>query len=295
MQIGILARADGWYFRDLERAAAGRCQLETLRFDQLAAVVGGAAGGRVSAEDGDLGQLDVLLVRSMPPGSLEQIIFRMDALGQLAAGGLPIVNSPRAMETAIDKYLTTARLAAAGLETPETVVCQNREEALAAFHQLGGDVVVKPLFGGEGRGVARLADAALAERTFQLLAQLGAVVYLQRFVEHEGGDLRLMIVGQQVLGMRRHNPLDWRSNASRGASCEPLAVADDLEKIARRAAAAVGAEIAAVDLLPGLDGRLYAIEVNASPGWRALSRTLGVDVAALVLDHLLSRVKERAG
>ena len=58
--------------------------------------------------------------------------------------------------------------------------------------------------------------------------------------------------------------------------------------MAHRAANAVGAVMAGVDLLPGRDGQLYAIEVNAVPGWRALARTLNIDVGAKVLRYVES-------
>jgi ribosomal protein S6--L-glutamate ligase len=159
---------------------------------------------------------------------------------------------------------------------------------MAAFAELGGDVVLKPLFGAEGRGITRLTDEALALRAFSMLEQLGAVLYLQEFIAHEGADLRLLVIGERVLGMRRRNPLDWRTNVSRGAKAEPLEVTPQLAEPAYCAAAAVGAPIAGVDLLPGADGRLYAIEVNAVPGWKALARVHGIDVARLVLDHVAS-------
>jgi len=42
-----------------------------------------------------------------------------------------------------------------------------------------------------------------------------------------------------------------------------------------------------VDLVEDLDrGRLTILEVNAVPGWRALSRVTGIDVAAAVLAGL---------
>jgi glutathione synthase/RimK-type ligase-like ATP-grasp enzyme len=63
-------------------------------------------------------------------------------------------------------------------------------------------------------------------------------------------------------------------------------VTPELSELAHRAAEAVGAPVAGVDLLPGRDGRLYAIEVNAVPGWQALSRVLRIDVARLVLDYV---------
>ena len=67
----------------------------------------------------DLTGPDAIIVRTMPPGSLEQVVFRMDALMRLEAEGVTIVNPPKAIECAVDKYLATTRLASAGLPVPE--------------------------------------------------------------------------------------------------------------------------------------------------------------------------------
>jgi ribosomal protein S6--L-glutamate ligase len=213
----------------------------------------------------------------------------MDALARLEAAGVAVLNPPKAIEAAVDKFLTTARLQAAGLTVPPTIVCQTAAQAQTAFEELGGDVVVKPIFGGEGRGIARVTDPAVARRVFHALEPLGAVLYLQRFIPHEGFDYRLLVIGDEVLAVRRVNPDDWRTNVSRGARAEPLTLSTELRALALRAAAAVDAPLAGVDLLPGRDGTLYAIEVNAVPGWRALAEATGVDVAAWVLELALRR------
>jgi len=298
MRMAILATEQSWYTRDLQRAAGDRHQIIPASFRNLAAVVGPVGAhfsSQVSGADGaiDLRQLDALLVRTMPPGSLEQVVFRMDVLGQLESAGVTVINPPRAVEVAVDKYLATARLRAAGLRVPRTAVCQTADEALQYFAALGGDVVLKPLFGSEGRGITRLTDEALAERACKMLEQFGSVIYLQEFVPHEGADLRLFIVGDRVLGMRRRNPLDWRTNVSRGATAELFTPDEALIEVARQAAAAVGAPVAGVDLLPGRDGELYVIEVNAAPGWKALSACTGVDVARWVLDFVALAAEKR--
>jgi RimK family alpha-L-glutamate ligase len=285
MRIAILCSPDSWYLGDLRRAAGQRHEIVRAAFTELSSSLGDSATTVANGPD-RLDQFDVVVVRTMPPGSLEQVVFRMDALARLEAGGTRVINPPKAIEAAVDKYLTSARLAEAGLVIPRTLVCQTVDEAMRGFAELGGDVVLKPLFGAEGRGIARLEDEALALRAFKMLEQLGAVLYLQEFIEHEGCDLRLFVVGRRVLGMRRRNLLDWRTNISRGAKGEPLTVTPELSELAHRAAEAVGAPVAGVDLLPGRDGRLYAIEVNAVPGWQALSRVLRIDVARLVLDYV---------
>jgi RimK family alpha-L-glutamate ligase len=289
MHLAVLCSPESWYLKDLSRAAADRHQVTCLGFRQLATQLG-PTGETFAAGGFDLAQVDGVLVRTMPPGTLEQVVFRMDLLARLEVAGKVVINPPRAVEAAVDKYLASAKLAAAGLCVPRTVVCQTADEAQRAFENLGGDVVLKPLFGAEGRGIARLNDPALAERAFSLLLQLGAVLYLQEFIPHDGCDLRVLVVGRRMWGMRRRNPLDWRTNVSRGATAEPAEVTSQLADLARRAADAIGAPIAGVDLLPGRDGRLYAIEVNAVPGWQALSRTLHIDVARHVLDYMESLV-----
>ncbi len=319
MKIAVLGSPTSWYLADLRRAAADRHDVISATFRDLASSIAvdkesiegdaiesdaiqrdvaesdaaksdtaksDARGIAVTSGEVDLTDADCLLVRTMPPGSLEQVVFRMDALAQLEEAGTLVVNPPRALEAAVDKYLALAELHRAGLRVPRTVVCQTAEAAMEAFASLGGDVVVKPLFGSEGRGLTRLNDEALALRAFKMLAELGAVIYLQEFVPHEGHDLRVLVIGQRMLAMRRRNPTNWRTNVSLGATAEPCELTPELADLAQRAADAVGAPLAGVDLLPGLDGKLYAIEVNAVPGWRAMSKALGRDVAQMVVDYL---------
>jgi ribosomal protein S6--L-glutamate ligase len=273
MRIALLAGGDGWHVRDLKRAAAllGH-EAEAVDFRRLSAGVASSADS--------LAAFDRVVVRTMPPGSLEQVVFRMDLLHRLQARGLPVLNSAAALETCVDKYLASARLETAGLRVPPTMVCQHADAALEAFQSLGGDVVVKPLFGSEGRGMVRLTDADLAWRTFRTLERLQCVMYVQKFIAHAGWDLRVFILGGRVLAaMRRHARGDWRTNVAQGGQAEPVHPTHVEKDLALRAAAAVGATAAGVDLLPGPNGESYVLEVNAVPGWRALAPVTQVDVA----------------
>ena len=287
MRLGVLGNSESWYVADLQRVAHARGHVcERLEFPRL---IGAAGGALVSAQHGadDLLDYDAVIVRTMPPGSLEQVVFRMDLLHQLVEAGVQVLNSPRSLECAVDKYLTTARLARVGLPVPETIVCEGFEEALAAFHTLGGDVVVKPLFGSEGRGIVRVSDPDLAHRVFRTLERIDSVLYLQRFVRHPGYDIRVLILGGQVLGsMKRISDTDFRTNVSRDARTEvhtPTAIEIDY---AQRAVVCTGATLAGVDLLYDENGKLFVIEVNAVPGWQAFARTTGIDVAQRVIEWI---------
>ncbi len=273
MRLAILSAGDGWHVRDLRRAAA-LLDHEAVAVDFRRISAGVAAG--CAPLDGFGG----VLVRTMPPGSLEQVVFRMDLLHRARARGVHVLNPPRAVECCVDKYLATACLEGAGLRVPPTIACQTAEAALEAFEALGGDVVAKPLFGSEGRGMVRVSDPELAWRTFRTLERTQSVLYVQQFVRHPGWDLRVFVLGGRVLtAMRRHAHGDWRTNVAQGGSGEVVRLGADEERLALRAAAALGAVAAGVDLLPGPHGEWYVIEVNAVPGWRALAPVTGVDVA----------------
>lgn len=277
LHLAILSGGEGWHVRDLIRAAKAQGHFASIHdFRRLHGSVGWGLR--------PLADADAVLVRTMPPGSLEQVVFRMDLLHRLVAAGVPVLNPPLALETCIDKYLSIARLEAAGLAVPPTVVCQDAETALEAFGQLGGDVVVKPLFGSEGRGMCRVSDAELAWRTFRTLERTAAVLYVQKFVPHHGYDVRAFVLNGHVLGaMRRLGNGDWRTNVAQGGQAEPMRLDASLERLALTAAEAVRSPVCGVDLLPARDGTVYVLEVNAVPGWRALSRVCSVDVAAEVI------------
>jgi ribosomal protein S6--L-glutamate ligase len=282
MRIGILSGTGGWHVRDLLRAAArlGHAA-EAIDFRLVHATLP-ARGDSLSA-------FDAVIVRTMPQGSLEQVVFRMDALHRFRAGGGRVFNPPSALEACIDKYLACVRLDAAGLPVPPTVVCQDADAAMAAFERLGSDVVVKPLFGSEGRGMLRAADAEVAWRTFRTLERLQAVIYLQQFIAHPGWDLRAFVIGGRALAaIRRHARGDWRTNVAQGGRAEAVTLTTEEERLTLAAARAVGAPVAGVDLLPRPGGGYYVLEVNAVPGWRALAPAAGIDVASEIIRFLES-------
>ncbi len=276
----------GWHVEDLARAA-GQLGITFLpvEFSQLVATV---APSGIFANDTNLLEVDGVLARMMPPGSLEQVVFRMDVLARVEAAGVPVLNPPKAIEAAVDKYLTLAKLAASGLPVPPTWVGESAEQALLAFDDLGGDVVVKPLFGSEGRGLLRISERELARRAFTTLERLGAVLYLQAMIPHPGHDLRVFVLGEQVLGaMRRYAPAeDWRTNVAIGGRAEAATIDDATSQLARDSARAVGAIMAGVDLIEDPQQGTVVLEVNAVPGWKALASVTGVDFASAILVHL---------
>lgn len=287
MKVSILSARTGWHTEELVRALAARDHRSAVvPYEGLIARIA-ARAGRLSSDADQLLDADVVLARIIPNGSLEQIIYRVDALHWLHQHGVLVMNTPVAIERSVDKFYTTALLHEAGIPTPETVVCEGVADAMAAVREFG-DAVIKPLFGSMGHGMVRVSDPDVAFRVTRALEQVRSVFYVQRVVDHGGRDVRAFVVGKHVLGAIERIAAggDWRTNVARGAAVGPVELPDAWAQLAVRAAALVGADYAGVDLLPSRDGSVFVLEVNGIPGWEGLQRATGLDVAGAIVRHL---------
>jgi RimK family alpha-L-glutamate ligase len=286
LRIGILSSQLGWHARALHEALLER-HVTPLFFPitRLAARIGGRAHLEVHQER--LEDCQALLVRTIPIGSLEQIIFRMDALHRLEDLGVRVLNPPSSIERTVDKYYTSYLLADAGIPTPRTFITEDFEQAMLAFQEMG-DVIVKPLFGSEGKGMLRVTDEDTAYRLFRHLELCRYIFYLQQYIPHADQDIRAFVIGGRVVAAMRRRGNGWKTNYSKGAQVEPLQLSDELQELSVRAARLVGTEYAGVDLLPAEDGCLHVLEVNSIPGWRGLRKTTSADIAGLIVEHVLT-------
>lgn len=286
LRIAILGEPNGWHVGRLASAFHRRGHdVSLVRWVEVTAGVD-AAGEWFAPVP--LAAADAVVIRGMPGVSgadrLEEVIFRMDAVGRLAALGVPVINPPRALEIAIDKFLSLSILSAAGIAVPRTTVVQDAAAAIDAWRNLGCDCVAKPIFGSRGRGLARINDEESASR---LVPATGGIAYLQEFIPHPGWDVRALVIGTAVRAMRRVAPAgDWRTNISRGGRPEPFSLPTDWENVAIRAAEAVAAPIAGVDIVPAPDGRPIVLEVNGVPAWRGLQEVTTTEIAVEITDFI---------
>jgi RimK family alpha-L-glutamate ligase len=285
LRVAVLGSTGGWHAGRLERALTSRGHV--CEFAPVTRMVGRIEGDLgVQSRELALDGCDVVLVRGIPRGSLEQVIFRVDVLHALAGAGVRAVNGARAIERTVDKFLASTLLARAGLPTPRTIACERPADALEAFAELGGDVIVKPLFGSMGVGMVRLEHPDVAERVFRALELERGVYYLQETLPHPGRDVRALVVGERAVAAIERTGDGWRTNLARGGRARAVGLDPRQEELCVRAAAALDADYAGVDLLRAADARDYVIEVNGIPGWQGVERATGVDVAAALSEHL---------
>ncbi len=205
---------------------------------------------------------------------------------------MPAWNDARAIERCVDKSMTSFLLARAGIPTPRswTVEGEAAARALVEREAAHGPLVLKPLFGAEGRGLR------LIERAAELppVAEVAGVYYLQRFVrtgEAAFQDMRVLVCAGQVLGAMARVSRHWITNIRRGGSPEPMRPDHQLCALALRAAAAVGAVYAGVDLLRDRSGQIFVLEVNSMPAWRGLQRVTEHPIARRIAAALLASLR----
>lgn len=291
MHVAILSARTGWHTDELLRALAARGHTGSVApYETLVAHIGGLATrtALTSAAQGIL-EADAVLARIIPNGSLEQIIYRVDALHWLEDRGVRVMNPPRAIERCVDKFYTSALMHEAGLDTPETVVCEGVDDAMAAVRAMD-DVIIKPLFGSMGHGMVRVSDPDTAFRVIRALDMTRSVFYVQRVIDHDGCDIRAFVVGDRVVAAIERRAADggWRTNVSLGGEARAIELPPAQCELAVRAARAVGADYAGVDLLPARDGTVYALEVNGIPGWSGVQSTTSVDIAGAIVDQMIA-------
>ena len=233
-------------------------------------------------------------VRGVAGGSLEQVVLRLDFLHVLPALGVPVYNPARAIEKSVDKAMTSLLLKLAGVPTPATWAVESEAQARAVLIRetaRGHELVLKPLFGSQGKGLRRLAEPA----DLPPVCDCQGVYYLQRYVgpaDDEAGweDYRVLVVGGVARAAMTRRGASWINNVAQGAACVPAPTDDpELFRLAAAAARALEMDYAGVDLMRDRDGRLVVLEVNSIPAWRGLQSVVAEDVAQMLADDLLDR------
>ena len=280
--LAILGSAKSWHVAELLKASSSN----NIR----ATVIDWEKIGSLAISQGEkfwpdsLHTADAILVRTMPAGTLEQVISRMDILARLAIRGSVVLNNPKSLESAIDKYVTTTRLIDAGIPVPPSAIVQSSADLEKCNVQFGGDVVLKPIFGSNGQGLFRLEGDTKPLPPF--FSETGVAV-AQQYIANDGWDARILVVGTEAFAMRRiAADGEWRTNIARGGKAELFTPPSEWIQLAHAATQAVGAHIAGVDILPSRDGSIWVLEVNAVPGWRALQTVTSKNISAAILSTI---------
>lgn len=225
-----------------------------------------------------------VFVRGVTGGTLPQVITRLNVLHMLKLQGVLVYNEGRAIERTVDKAMTSFLLQQAGIANPKTWVCESRQQAHAIM-QAHPKLVIKPLFGSQGKGV-RLVDKAHFPLPMDFFVD--GVFYLQEWLVAPH-DYRVFVVNGHVLAAMKRTGDDWLHNVAQGARCEKTEETDVMA-IALQAATVLDIAYCGVDVIRDEHGQLSVLEVNSIPAWRGLQSVTSVNIAQALVDDFLSHV-----
>ena len=294
-RVGIVVDRNDWHSRELAKAlrALGVSPV-AMRLEASAFATRSPTGLSLEGFGEELP--DAVLVRTIAGGSFESVTMRLGILHALRELGVMVWNDARAIERCVDKSMTSFLLARAGIATPDTWAVQDvaAARAIVAREAAHGPLVLKPLFGSQGRGLRLIKTPDALSPPGEIA---GGVYYLQRFVgvERDGfHDFRLLVSGGRVVAAMMRHSADWITNIKRGGRPVTVVANDDTKALAVRATAAVGADFAGVDILYDRDQRPSVLEVNSMPAWSGLQKVTSGGIAGLLAADLVAALDGRA-
>ena len=207
---------------------------------------------------------DVYLLKSRSPAAL-------DLARGLERRGATVLNSAASTAACLDRVVMAERLAEVGVDAPRTQAFadvrqlrENRDDALLTFPSL-----IKSQHSRRGDLVRKL------DRADEILAVESAwdrePVVVQEFVDGDGWDVKLWVIGDAVHAARRRTVLVTGATGSQKRNL-PIGAADlpgEWRQIALRVGRGFDLDFYGIDLLPSERGPLV-VDVNAFPGFRSV-------------------------
>jgi ribosomal protein S6--L-glutamate ligase len=200
---------------------------------------------------------------------------------------------PYAFETGHDKLLTQLLLQQKKIPMPATYLSSTVIAAKKILKRLNFPIIMKFPHGAQGKGVMFAESIASANSILDALHALKQPFILQEYVDTDGIDMRLIVVGDKVVAAMKRiaGSDDKRANIHAGGRGEALNPDSITKKIAVKAAKAMGCDICAVDMLESPKGPLV-IEINLSPGLQGISAATKINVADIIAKFLAQRARE---
>lgn len=190
-------------------------------------------------------------------------------------------------------------LAQKGIPIPKTMLARFPCKAELVEKVVGFPCVLKVVTGSLGKGVHLCHTPKEFEELSELLSSINnnMSMIIQEFISFsEGRDLRVFVVGGQVVGAMQRKSTDgnFKANVSRGGEATAFPVDHDMEKLAIEVAKSLDLDIAGIDLLFHPDG--YKVcEANSSPGFKGFEAALGINIPQKIFEYARLRAKLEAG
>ena len=202
--------------------------------------------------------------------------------------GIPFFNSVESINNAKNKMVSSMLFHRRQIPHPETIFSNNNSHITRA--PISYPFVYKPLQGMHGKGAHLINNH---NEFSKVQGEMENSIYLQRFVENFGWDLRLITVGGNVLGAIKKvaKSGEWRTHTYHGGKVESFDPSPEVCKLAVNMAQAVGLTVAGLDIAYSKDKEYVALEANGCPGFKVFEKYTDLSISDAVLSHMIRLVK----
>ena len=231
--------------------------------------------------------IDNVIVRFIPGGTLEEIVFFLNILKILEAMGIKVINTATSIESTVDKLYTSYLLDNNNIKTPATYVMRSYEEACRFIrdNSKNSTWIYKPLFGSQGDNI-KLIKSSHDLNTFENLSN---VYYFQKYLENSTSyDFRVLVIrnGEKVkyFYMTRYGST-FVNNFSKGAKCIKEDINQKVIDLAIKSSKLLNIDFCGVDIIE-YKNNYYVIEVNSIPAWKGLQAVEDECIADYIINYL---------
>jgi len=251
--------------------------------------------GNLFFREQDLCELDGLIIKKISASYSPNTLDRLELLRVAEAAGVRVFSKAENILRLIDRLSCTVTLRNGGIPMPETRVTEDVNAAMSAVREFGS-AVFKPLYSTKARGMciidANQAPANMEQEIRRFQAE-NPMMYIQKKIALPGRDLGMMFLAGDYLGTyARVSQSDaWNTTIHSGGRYAAHTPTDEIIELARRAQALFGMTFTTVDVAETESGPIV-FEVSAFGGFRGGKEGMGINVAELYADYVLTELSE---
>ena len=231
-------------------------------------------------------------IRFISSGSIEEITFKLTTLHLMNEIGIYMHNPADVIEKSIDKSRTTAILKISGINSPNTWVLNNLNEA----EKIGKknihkniDLLVKPMLGSQGKGIELLKKIS----DLRIFAKKNNIFYLQKFigcVENKTHfDYRVLVSNHKIISIIKRTSNNIITNAFQGANVERIDCFKQFIEISEKVSKIFKLSYGGLDLKIHRN-KIYLIEINSIPSWKAMQTVEQRNITKILVADFLKLI-----
>jgi len=267
----ILTEKEGWHFQQLKNS------LEKKKHKITSACLTDISlsiennKSNIFINSNPLIEIDNVIVRFVPGGTLEEIVFYLNILKILKSMNIKVINSASSIECTVDKLYTSHLLNKNGIPTPTTYILRGHDKAREFINKnnFSNGIVYKPLFGSQGDNIKLISNLL----DFDKINNISNIYYFQEYLENTiNHDYRVLIINNgkkfKCFYMTRYGNT-FINNISKGGSCIKEDIDSSIVNLAIKSSKLLNIDFCGVDIMQ-YKNKYYVIEINSIPAWKGL-------------------------